>query len=570
MNTEEQRYTEKEPHEPYSGLGLLGSLSPAAAGELVRAAREIRLPAGSTVFVEGDAGDAAYLIQSGLVDVMAGDVGGPVRMVTLGPGEVLGEQSLLTGQSRSATAVCQTGVKLWRIDHADFLAAVASVPELGAAVARVLSQRLATSGRRSGLRRGQTVLVLSDNPDALGGVVTPLANACRTLLGEDPFILAPTRRAGWGVALPPHTKDVSARDMAGMAVRAVREHSLVLVVCGRSVTTSLLQGCDRAVVVDNHHLEQQRRTMGRRDIAISASIDDDGVATLARDLCGRRIGLALGAGGIRGFAHAGVLAVLRDQSVPVDMMSGASAGAIAGALFLRGHDPHHLADLGMAVRETMGMGLPSFSLSPDSMLSGRRLLTYLRRNLGAETRIEDLPTPFVIAATDLGCRETVHLDAGPLAQTVAASAAVPGVFPSVVLDGRRLVDGGASDPVPVGALRDRGADIVVAVNVMGPENHSGARRRLLPWTLPGPLENIFAVSAVLENLVIGLDVIMGQLAAASCRKADIVVMPITGPVPRLHAVPARASMRAGEQAMLAALPDLMALLGSDLANPDTS
>ena len=139
------------------------------------------------------------------------------------------------------------------------------------------------------------------------------------------------------------------------------------------------------------------------------------------------------------------------------------------------------------------------------------------------------------------------------------------MFPSVVLDHRRLVDGGASDPVPVGALRDRGADIVVAVNVMGPENHSQSRRRLFPWRLPGPLENIFAVTAVLENLVIGLDVIMGQLAAASCRWADVVVMPVTGPVPRLHAVPARACMRAGQEAMLAALPDLMALLGSDIA-----
>jgi len=551
------------------GFGLLDSLSPAAAGEFARAAREVRLPAGSTIFVEGDVGDAAYLIQSGLVDVMASGRDGLVRMVTLGPGEVLGEQSLLTGQPRSATAMCQTGVKLWRIDHADFLAAVASVPELGSAVARVISERLANSSRHSGLRRGQTVLVLSDNPQHLGGVVTHLATSCRALMGEDPFILAPTRKTGWGAALPAYAKDVSARDMAGIAVHAVREHSLVLVVCGRSVPTSLIHGCDRAVVVDHHHLEQKRHNLGRRDIAVSASLDADGVAALARDLCGRRIGLALGAGGIRGFAHAGVLAILKDQSVPIDLMSGASAGAIAGALFLRGHDPRDLADLGIAVRETMGMGLPSFSLSPDSMLSGRRLLTYLRRNLGAETRIEDLPKPFVIAATDLDARLAVHLDTGPLADGVAASAAIPGVFPPVLLDDRRLVDGGVSDPVPVGALRERGADIVVAVNVMGPENRSRSRRRLFPFRLPGPFENIFAVSAVLENLVMGLDVIMGQLAAASCRWADVLVMPVTEQVPRLHAVPARASMRAGEQAMLTVLPDLMALLGINPALGDT-
>ncbi|HXQ63150.1 MAG TPA: cyclic nucleotide-binding and patatin-like phospholipase domain-containing protein [Acidimicrobiales bacterium] len=544
---------------PNTGLSFFDSLPPMAAGELIRAAREVRLPARSTVFVEGDPGNAAYLIRSGLVDVVAEGAGTTAGVVTFGPGDVFGEQALLTGRPRSATALCQTGVRLWRIDHADFLAAVASVPELGAAVARLLSDRLAASGRHAGFGRGQTVLVMSDHPGVLAGVVTPLARACGAFLGEEPCIVAPARRGGWGT-MPPHTTGVPGRDMAGVTVRAVRHHPLVLVVCGRSVPSSLLDGCDRAVVVGHHHLEPRRHKWGRRDVAVPATLDADGVAALARDLCGRRIGLALGSGGIRGFAHAGVLGVLADRSVPIDIMSGASVGAMAGALFLRGHGATDLADLGSAVRAALGTGLPSFSLSPDSLLSGRRILTFLRRRLGADTRIEDLPTPFVIAATDLDRREAVHLDAGPLAESVAASAAVPGVFPSVDLDGRRLVDGGASDPVPVGALRDRGADIVVAINVMGSENRR--RSRLLPWTLPGPLENVFAVSAVMENLVVGLDVIISQLAAASCRWADVVVTPVTEPVPRFHAVPARASMRAGEQAMLAALPEVMTLLGA--------
>jgi NTE family protein len=89
------------------------------------------------------------------------------------------------------------------------------------------------------------------------------------------------------------------------------------------------------------------------------------------------VGLVLGSGGLRSFAHAGVLAVLQESGFPVDVVAGASGGAIAGALFLAGRDPRSLADLLEAARQTFRTGLPSFTLSPQALLSGRRLLTYL-------------------------------------------------------------------------------------------------------------------------------------------------------------------------------------------------
>src|SRR5437764_4183631 len=109
-------------------LGLLDELPSAVVAELRLAADELRLPAGATIFAEGEPGDALYLIRSGLVDVLAGDAGAPALIVTRGPGEVLGEQSLLTGRPRVATAVARTAVDAWRLGQAEFLSAVVRLP----------------------------------------------------------------------------------------------------------------------------------------------------------------------------------------------------------------------------------------------------------------------------------------------------------------------------------------------------------------------------------------------------------------------------------------------------------
>ena len=150
------------------------------------------------------------------------------------------------------------------------------------------------------------------------------------------------------------------------------------------------------------------------------------------------------------------------------------------------------------------------------MLSNRPLLRYLRDRLGDDARIEDLPKPFVVATTDLDTRQAVHLSSGPLAEAIVASSAVNGIFPPVTIGDQRLVDGGASDPVPVGVLRSMGADIVIAVNVM--EIGRGAAGLYTPrFRIPLP--------GIIDNLMIGLDTVMSQAAVQSCRTADIIVAP---------------------------------------------
>lgn len=542
---------------PGHQLGLLSGLAPESLRAVERAVREVRLPAGATLFEAGDVGDALFLLRSGVIEVMGTGPSRSTRLTTIGPGETVGERSLLTGRPRSATAVARTGVTLWRLDYIDFLDLLAATPQLGANVARILSERVTAADRtRLGLPRGQIVVVCSRTPQAVVRVARMLKASCARLLREDAVVVATGPEEAWGTEhLPVGTSVRDSDDLTGIAVRAVREHALVLILCQEGPPSTLLDGADRVVMVGDMPGITGRDVRAGQVHALPETPDDTCVRALSRQVCGRRIGLALGAGGIRGFAHAGVFGVLADQHIPIDFVSGASAGAIAGALLLSGMAPGDVANLAMALREALKTGRPSLTLSPQSLLPGRRLIAFLRNQLGRDTTFEDLRTPFVVAATDLDSRQAVHLDSGPLPEAVVASAAINGIFPPVSINRRRLVDGGASDPVPVTALRDRGADIVIAVNPMtighGP---LGAFVQMPRIRIPMP--------GLLENLFIGLDTVTSQIAAHACRQADVVVEPTSANGRWYDVMPAQAYMDAGEQAMHSALPQLRALVGN--------
>jgi len=531
--------------------GLFEGVAPSTLEHLEEALVEVRLPAGATIFSQGDRGDALYLVQSGLVDVTAMGTAGRTRLVHGGPGETLGELSLLTGRPRFATAVAETAVTLLRLDHASFLELLAADSRLAANVAHLLSDRLTAADRALlQLPSGQTVLVRARRAAVAAAVGARLAKACERLLREAPLVLAAGSSRDWGrTGLPKASRTRPRDEVAGSASRAVREQSLVFVLWYGEAEPDILRVAHRVVVVGEQPAEDEAAPH-RPVHTLPEEPDAVQLAALARTICGRRVGLALGSGGTRGFAHAGVLAVLSEAEIPIDIVSGASAGSIAGALFLAGVEPRRMADLRMIARRTVGTAFPpKIPLPPRAILTGRRIHGFIANCVGRDTRFEDLPVPFVVAATDIETREPVHLDSGNLAKAVTASSSVNGFFPSVVIDGRQLVDGGASDPVPVGALRERGADIVIAVNVMA--IGKGATGLYTPrFRVP-----------FLDTLIIGLETIMTQSSVHSCHMADVVVQPYNANAPRWDVIRNVPYMRAGELAMQAALPEVKRLIG---------
>ncbi|NIF82351.1 patatin [Comamonas sp. Tr-654] len=174
------------------------------------------------------------------------------------------------------------------------------------------------------------------------------------------------------------------------------------------------------------------------------------------------VGLALGSGSARGWAHFGVLRALREAGVSPDIICGTSIGSLVGATYAAGEmDAFESWVLGLGRRKVFGF--MDFNLG-GGLLKGEKIIEFWRENFVQET-VEELGAPFGCVATDLQTGAEVWLRKGSIAEAVRASIALPGLFTPVMREGRLLVDGGLVNPVPVSLARAMGADIVIAVDL---------------------------------------------------------------------------------------------------------
>lgn len=173
------------------------------------------------------------------------------------------------------------------------------------------------------------------------------------------------------------------------------------------------------------------------------------------------VAVVLGGGGLRGFAHVGVLRALEDAGVKPDIVVGTSAGAVVGAAYASGLSP---AQIDVAARSVKLSSLVDLTLSSSGIIRGDSLGRWVDSVTG-HVPIEAFPIRFAAVATDLASQRPVMLDAGPAGRAVQASAAVPGINVPVPYRGGHLIDGGVTSLVPVRVARAMGADIVIAVDI---------------------------------------------------------------------------------------------------------
>jgi NTE family protein len=176
-----------------------------------------------------------------------------------------------------------------------------------------------------------------------------------------------------------------------------------------------------------------------------------------------RIGLALGGGAARGWAHIGVLRALEKAGIRPDVIAGTSMGALAGGAWAANR-LDQLEDFARSMTKRRMFGFMDWRIGGNGLISGGRLARLLELNFG-ETLIEDLPVKYAAIATELSSGHEIWLTRGNLIQSMRASYALPGIFTPIRIGGRWLADGALVNPIPVSAARALGARVVIAVNL---------------------------------------------------------------------------------------------------------
>jgi len=248
-----------------------------------------------------------------------------------------------------------------------------------------------------------------------------------------------------------------------------------------------------------------------------------------------RIGLALGGGAARGFAHVGVIQVLEEAGIRPDYVTGTSAGSLVAALYASGKTGAQLQQVADSMEEAAFADwmLPIFN---RGMLRGEALARYVNQQVGNRL-IENMALPLGIVATDLNSGQGVLFQRGDTGTAVRASSAVPSVFQPVSISGRDYVDGGLVSPVPVRYARQMGAELVIAVDISSAPEGNPASDSL--------------------QILLQTFAIMGKsINTWELKEADLVVRPALGGVRSADFASRRKTVEAGRAAMLQALPQL--------------
>lgn len=248
-----------------------------------------------------------------------------------------------------------------------------------------------------------------------------------------------------------------------------------------------------------------------------------------------KVGLALGGGAARGFAHVGVIQVLEEAGIQPTLVTGSSAGSLVAALYASGKTGSQLQQIAETMEEAVftDWTLPLFS---RGMLRGEALGRYVHQQVGGRN-IEDTLLPLGILATDLNSGQGVLFQRGDIATAVRASSAVPGLFLPVPISGRDYVDGGLVAPVPVRQARAMGAAYVIAVDISAqPEAN--------------------AASDVFQIMMQTFAIMGKSINALELRDADLVVRPQLAGVSGSDFAARRRAIQAGRSAMMQLLPQL--------------
>jgi NTE family protein len=218
-----------------------------------------------------------------------------------------------------------------------------------------------------------------------------------------------------------------------------------------------------------------------------------------------KVGLALGSGGARGFAHIGVLKAFEAHGIQLDLLAGSSMGSLIAAIYANGIEPHMMEKLALNLKRKHWLDVTVPNLG---FIAGEKIKQLIHL-LTHGKRIEQLQKPLGVVATDIETGERVVFREGPVDQAVRASISIPGIFVPEKVGDRLLVDGGVIDRVPITVVREMGADIVIAVDV-------------------AQFDTKMKVNSIFDVIAQTIDVMEREILRHRMLSADLVIRPDVG------------------------------------------
>jgi NTE family protein len=515
-----------------------------SAGELEGVAERMRqrsYAAGELIFREGEPGHTLLLLTGGLVRVSVAMGEAEQGLARLHRGDVLGEMSLLTGEPRMATARAVLPTEALELEPGPFRELLSRHPPLLDNLVRLLRERLSLTNRR-GREQGQASLLIAD--------ATAWEPAQEVL--QQAVACSPRRHAVFAPSSP--TGILPARPLLE-AIRAGRD-ALALLPLEAPGLAQAIEMVDRAVLIggpEQERLLRSRLPPGSRLPEVAGGgagllprvVGPAEPAWLGRYLARCRLGLALGAGGARGFAHVGALLAWEAQGLRYDALAGSSIGGVVAALLAMGKSAAQVEDCMRAIFMPEHVRA-FFRLALGAQSPAMELWVRLLREATEDRRFEELPIPLTVMCTDLHRGEPAPLREGPVWEALLATTALPGMAPPVLRGSQRLVDGLALVPVPTEAAGAPHADLRLAINLMSrrsPELEEGHRG-----------------SSALDTLLEALEL---THTASSCRhaeQAELCLSPDLGASTWKDFHRAEDFIEAGRRAAVGALPALRGLV----------
>ncbi len=507
---------------------LFANLPASSIDALAAIASPLSLRSGERLFAEGDAAEHLYIVATGRLRVVIKD-----RLAGLvGALEPIGEVGLLSGEKRTATLEAIRDSQLIQIRKDQLMDFLIANPRALVAITRVLITRLRQNQREQKLATARSARTFAVIPGSPGIDAATLARAlhdqlstmdtCRVVdaamvdseVGEAMSSTPLTdgasndRLVEWLNTLERNFRYVvytSGAEPGAWAARCMRQADRVLVVLRADespCTTPMLDTLQRSGIFATIELVllrppgapggdvmAWRMHAGARSHYFLRPGNAGDLAAIARQLTGRGIGLVLGGGGARGFAHLGLLRAMEERGLTIDLAGGSSMGALISALVAMGYTSHEMAPV---LRDTFVTHnhLNDYMFPRIALIRGRKFLRRLRDIFG-EQLIEHLRMPWFCVSTNLTRGSASIHDHGPLEMWIAASMAVPGIAPPVVYKGELLADGAVANSLPTDIMQNMERGPIIASNVStegdirAPGIEGPDPEGLLNWSGPG-------------------------------------------------------------------------------------